>query len=246
MFDCFVNFVTIMVKMKGVNIMKNSNMKFTVILTLAVVILLAAIVVISSNQAHEESEIVREEVDITGQPILGEADAPVTVVEFGDFKCPSCKAWGDTIYPQLVEDYVLSGDVKFSYVNVLFHGNESVMAALGAESVFKQDPKVYWDFHKKVFAEQPEVSNHDDAWVTTEKLLEVASEFPTINQEQLKQDVDQALAADQVTIDEELYKKHKVSQTPTININGITIEDPFDYEAIKEVIDQELGVDKNE
>ncbi|WP_438695946.1 thioredoxin domain-containing protein [Ureibacillus chungkukjangi] len=226
--------------------MKNSNMKFTVILTLVGVILLAAIVIVVSKQTPEEEEIVRQEVDITGQPTLGEKDAPVTLVEFGDFKCPSCKAWGETIYPQLVEEYVLTGDVKFSYVNVLFHGDESVVAALGAESVYKQDPEIYWDFHKKVFAAQPEATSHDNVWVTSDKLVELVSEFPSINQEQLKQDVEQELTINQVSIDKELFTKHNVSQTPTIKINGITMEDPFDYEAIKEVIDRELEANKNE
>ncbi len=221
-------------------------MKFAVILTLVAVVLLAAIVIISNKQAPDESEIVRVDVDLTGQPILGEESAPVTVVEFGDFKCPSCKVWGEKIYPQLVEDYVLSGKVKFSYVNVLFHGKESVVAAMGAESVYKQDPNVYWDFQKKVFASQPEVASHDDVWVTTDKLIELASEFPSINQEQLKQDVDKELTMDQVNIDKELFTKHNVSQTPTIKINGVTMEDPFDYEAIKKVIESELEADKNE
>ncbi len=226
--------------------MKNLNMKFAVILTLVAVVIIAVIVIIGSNQAPNQAEIDREEVDITGQPLLGEANAPVTVVEFGDFKCPSCKAWGEMIYPQLVEDYVISGDVKFSYINVLFHGKESVLAALGAESVYKQDPEVYWDFHKKVFAAQPEVVNHDDVWGTTEKLLELASEFPSINQEQLRKEIDEELTLEQVEIDKELYEKHNVSQTPTITINGITMEDPFDYETIKEVIDSELEANKNE
>ncbi|MFY3792718.1 thioredoxin domain-containing protein [Ureibacillus sp. MALMAid1270] len=226
--------------------MKKSTMKLTVILTLVAVVLIVAIVVISNKHAQDKTEIVRQEVDLTGQPLLGEEDAPVTVVEFGDFKCPSCKAWGEMIYPQLVEDYVLSGDINFSYVNVLFHGKESILASLGAESVYKQDPEVYWDFHKKVFDAQPEAARHDEVWVTTEKLLELASEFPTINQEQLRQDIDEQLTLAQVDIDKELYKKHNVSQTPTITINGITMENPFDYEAIKEVIENELEASKNE
>lgn len=225
--------------------MNKSNMKFTVILTTFAIALLAIITILISNQAPDESEIQREEVDLTGQPVLGQENAPVTVVEFGDFKCPSCKAWGETVYPQLVQDYIFSGDVKFSYVNVLFHGGESVLGAMAAESVYKQDPEVYWDFHKSLFDAQP-TENHDAAWITTEKVLEIAKGTPSINQEQLKQDVDQELTAEQVNIDKDLFTKHNVSQTPTININGITMEDPFDYEAIKEVIDRELEASKNE
>lgn len=225
--------------------MNKSKMKFTVILTVVAIALLAIITIFISNQTPDESEIQREEVDITGQPVLGQENAPVTVVEFGDFKCPSCKAWGETVYPQLVQDYIVSGDVKFSYVNVLFHGKESVLGSMAAESVYKQDPDVYLDFHKALFDAQP-TENHDASWITTEKVLEIAKATPSINQEQLKQDVDQELTAEQVNIDKDLFTKHNVSQTPTININGITMEDPFDYEAIKEVIDRELEAAKNE
>lgn len=225
--------------------MNKSNMKFTVILTVFAIALLALITIFISNQTPDESEIQREEVDLTGQPVLGQENAPVTVVEFGDFKCPSCKAWGETVYPQLVQDYIFSGEVKFAYVNVLFHGKESVLGAMAAESVYKQDQDVYWDFHKSLFDAQP-TENHDAEWITTEKVLEIAKGTPSINQEQLKQDVDQELTAEQVNIDKDLFTKHNVSQTPTININGITMEDPFDYEAIKEVIDRELEASKNE
>ncbi|MEK3994982.1 thioredoxin domain-containing protein [Psychrobacillus sp. FSL K6-2365] len=225
--------------------MNKSNMKFTVILTVVAIALLAIITIFISNQTPDESEIQREEVDLTGQPVLGQENAPVTVVEFGDFKCPSCKAWGEMVYPQLVQDYIFSGDVKFSYVNVLFHGKESVLGAMAAESVYKQDPDVYWDFHKSLFDAQP-TENHDAEWITTEKVLEVAKGTPSINQELLKQDIEQELTSEQVNIDKELFTKHNVSQTPTININGITMEDPFDYEAIKEFIDRELEDSKNE
>ena len=225
--------------------MKNSNMKFAVIITLVAVALLALIVVMSSKQDSETVENETKEVDLTGQPVMGETDAPVTLVEFGDYKCPSCKAWGEIIYPKLIEDYVLSGDVKFSYVNVLFHGEESVLGSLAGESVFKQNPKAYWDFHKSLFDAQPEV-NHDDKWITIDKLLEVAKAYPEISHEILRNYIEQQLTTDQVKIDEQLVKEHNVTMTPTIVINGITMEDPFDYEAIKEVIDRELEGDGNE
>jgi protein-disulfide isomerase len=225
--------------------MKNSNMKFAVIVTIIAIALLAVIVVMSSKQNQDQSTVEKVDVDLTGQPTIGEEDAPVSIVEFGDFKCPSCKAWGETIYPKLVEEYLMAGDVKFSYVNVLFHGEESTIGALAAESVLKQDPKSYWNFHKAVFNAQPEV-NHDDVWLSKEKMLELAQDFPSIDQEQLTQDIEQKLTMPQVDIDEKLYAKHEVSQTPTIKINGMTIEDPFDYEKIKEMIDLELEANRNE
>ncbi len=62
------------------------------------------------------------------------------------------------------------------------------MSALAAESVYKQDPQAYWSFHKELFNAQP--ANHDDPWITPEKLLEIAKTYtPSINTVQLEEDL---------------------------------------------------------
>ncbi|MFC5591621.1 DsbA family protein [Sporosarcina soli] len=214
---------------------KNSNMKFAVVLTLVAVVILAAVVVFSNKQEALPTEVTQ--IDITGQPLLGEKNAPVTIVEFGDFKCPACKAWGEMIYPKLVNDYIETGTVKFSFVNVLFHGKESTLGSIAAESVFERNPDVYWDFHQALFDAQP-TENHDAQWITPEKILEIASGFPEIDQKLLKEDMEQQSTMESVKLDEDLVREVGVSLTPTIVINGKMMEDPFDYEAIKKAIDQ--------
>ncbi len=216
---------------------KNSGMKMAVILTIIILGVLAALVVINSETKNTGSEV--KVPSIEGQPILGEANAPVTVVEFGDFKCPSCKAWGETIFPRLVSEYVDTGKVKFSYINVLFHGEESKLGSIAAESVLKNSPDAYWDFHKGLFKEQPS-QNHDALWINQEKILEVASGVPGIDVDKLKTDIEQQSDLEAVNKDTELVEEFKVQQTPTIIINGIMLEDPFDYEKIKTHIEKEL------
>lgn len=225
---------------KGTKGKKNnqSGMKWAVLATILVVGILAAVVVLTNQQ--DAPVVETAQVDISGQPILGESDAPVTVVEFGDFKCPSCKAWGEMIYPQLVKDYVDTGEVKFAYINVFFHGNESVLGSLAAESVFEHSPEAYWDFQKALYEAQP-VEDHDAAWITPEKMLEVASAFPAIDQTQLQEDIEQVAQQEQLATDEALVEEAGVAQTPTIVVNGQTLEDPFDYDAIKALIEQELA-----
>lgn len=217
---------------------KQSGMKLAVLATILVVGILAVIVVLTNQQ--EAPVVETTQIDITSQPTLGESDAPVTVVEFGDFKCPSCKAWGEMIYPQLVEDYVNTGEVEFAYINVFFHGEESILGSLAAESVYQQSSELYWDFHKALFAEQP-VEDHDAAWITSEKILEVASAFPSIDQTQLQEDMEQVAYQEELKKDETLVEEAGVSQTPTIVINGQMLEDPFDYDAITALIEQELA-----
>ena len=220
---------------------KNSKMKFAVVVTLIALGLLAWLLVVNSNQEAERVEA--GQIDVTGQPTLGEEGAPVTVVEFGDFKCPSCKAWGEVIYPQLVEDYVDTGQVEFSYVNVLFHGEESTLAAIAAESVWMNSPESYWAFHKALFAAQP-AEDHDAAWITPDKVLEIAQSISGIDSEQLRSDIEQTATIDQVTIDEELVTASEIEQTPTIAVNGTILEDPFDYDAIQSAIEEALEAEE--
>ena len=219
--------------------MKNSTMKISVIITTVIIALGIALVVLNNNKDSEAGESFAEQPPIEGQPVLGEDNAPVTVVEFGDFKCPSCKAWGETIFPQLVNDYVDTGEVKFSYINTLFHGQESTLASMAAESVLKQSPDAYWEFHEALFNEQP-TENHDSSWITNKKILEVANGTENINVEELEIALEEQSGLEEVNKDTELVEAFNVQMTPSIMVNDIMLEDPFDYEAIKNLIDQEL------
>ncbi|MDS8632593.1 thioredoxin domain-containing protein, partial [Streptococcus pneumoniae] len=93
------------------------------------------------------------------------------------------------------------------------------------------------EFHKALYDAQP-VEDHDAAWITPEKLMEVASAFPEIDQVRLKEDIEQVSQQEQLQKDEALVEEAGVSQTPTISVNGQQLEDPFDYDAIKALIDQ--------
>ncbi len=216
----------------------NNSFKLIMILTLVVVGILAAIIILT-QATKEDAQSFENMPDISGQPILGEEAAPVTIVEFGDFKCPACKAWGENVYPQLVKDYVESGKVKFVYINVLFHGQESALGAAAAEAVWKQNSDAYWDFHKQLFDEQPS-ANHDSQWITTDKLIEIASNTDGVDLEQFKEDLTSQDIVDAVRLDSELTEEFKVEMTPTIMVNDQALTDPFDYEKMVEIIEQEL------
>lgn len=222
--------------------MKQNKMLVAVTL---VAVALIAIVVVLLNQPTEQAETATpaetQHVSTDGQPTLGDVDAPVSVVEFGDYKCPSCKQWGETIYPKLKRDYIDTGDVSFSYINVLFHGQESILASLASESVYKQDPDAFWDFHKALYDAQPASQQHDEAWVTVERLTQIAEETTSVDMAKLEDDLSEnSSVLEQVSLDDKLVKENGVQFTPSIMINGVMLEDPFDYEAIERLIKKDL------
>lgn len=211
-----------------------------VIVTIVAVALIALVFVLL-NQDKTEPIDKGDHVSIEGQPTLGNPDAKVSIVEFGDYKCPSCKQWGETIYPQLKADYLDKEDVSFSYINVLFHGQESILASLASESVYEQDPESFWKFHKALYDAQPASQQHDNAWVTVEKLKEIAGETTSVDLDQLEQDLgENSTVLEKVSTDDGLVKENGVQFTPSIMINGVMLEDPFDYEQIQQLIEQDL------
>ncbi|MGA9466729.1 MAG: DsbA family protein [Exiguobacterium marinum] len=211
-----------------------------VIVTIVAVALIALVFVLL-NQDEAEPVDKGDHVSIEGQPTLGNPDAKVSIVEFGDYKCPSCKQWGDTIYPQLKADYLDKKDVSFSYINVLFHGQESILASLASESVYEQDPESFWKFHKALYDAQPASQQHDNTWVTVEKLKEIASETTSVDLAKLEQDLgEESTVLEKVSKDDGLVKENGVQFTPSIMINGVMLEDPFDYEQIQQLIEQDL------
>lgn len=229
-------------KKKRTTTKNQSAAKPLVLGTLIVIGLLVLLFVLTQmGENAKPKNIFQEQPSIENQPVTGEPNAPVTIVEFGDYKCPSCKAWGEQLYPQLKKDYIDKGKVKFAYINVLFHGPESELASLAAESVFAQDPETFWLYHKDLFNAQP-VQDHDALWVTPEKILELAKPYAQkIDLNKLQEDIKNKTTSPQIKLDTELVEKYKIQQTPTVMVNGIMLDNPFDYGTLKSIIDSELG-----
>ncbi len=74
--------------------------------------------------------------------VLGDPDAPVTVVEFADLQCPYCKIASDTVVPEIVERYVRNGDAKLVFRDVAFIGDDSLRAGQLAAAAGETGPHV--------------------------------------------------------------------------------------------------------
>ncbi|MFD0682009.1 MULTISPECIES: DsbA family protein [unclassified Paenibacillus] len=217
---------------------KNSS-KFMVILTLALVVLLISLFFVTKMSENVDRDTaIKNMPSLDNQPVIGKSSAEVTIIEFGDYKCPSCKAYGEQVFPQLSKDFIDTGKARFSYINTPFHGEESKLGALAAESVFAQDKEAYWKFHKQLFDTQPR-ENHDAPWITTDVLLKLAAVYaPKVDVKKVEDDMKNQKTLPQVNIDEGLVQKYNIQQTPSIMIDGIMVKNPFDYNEITSLINK--------
>ncbi|GGB09573.1 disulfide bond formation protein D [Macrococcus hajekii] len=216
--------------------MKNkSNMIFAMILALIVIAAIAAMVIFNQKNSSDEETANTEtgEIDVTGQPMLGDESAPVTLVEFGDFMCPACKYYDMEIQPELIKKYVDKGDVKMYFINTPFHGEGSLIGAHAAEYVWKNEPTKYWAFHNALFEAQPATHEEGNNWLTKDVVKKAAEKVGV-------SDADQVTAAKEDTAvnkDIELYKKHNVTQTPTIVVDGKVVNDQLNIESLEKAIE---------
>lgn len=79
-----------------------------------------------------------------GAFILGDPDAPITVVEFADFMCPHCQNYHSTV-TQFIEQYVKTGQARLEYrLFPIVHPTYSVYTAQLAECVEQQREGAFW------------------------------------------------------------------------------------------------------
>ena len=85
----------------------------------------------------------------SGDPVLGKADAPVTIVEYGDFKCPVCTAFSIETEPRLRREFVDTGRVRLVWRDFTVIDAESEPAAEAARCAGGQGR--FWAYHDALY-----------------------------------------------------------------------------------------------
>ena len=85
-----------------------------------------------------------------GSPILGDPDAPITLVEFGDYQCHYCNVFFQSIEKDILKNYVDTGKVKIIFKDYNIIGEDSVKASQGAHCA--NDQGLFWEYHDILYS----------------------------------------------------------------------------------------------
>ncbi|HET8668289.1 MAG TPA: DsbA family protein [Terriglobales bacterium] len=90
----------------------------------------------------------------TGSHILGNTDAKVTIIEFGDFQCPYCKMFHTDTESQIFATYVSTGKAKFAYRQfpLVMHQNAGIAAEASECAAKVGGNEAFWNYHDMLFA----------------------------------------------------------------------------------------------
>jgi len=94
-------------------------------------------------------------VSFDDDPVKGNPDAPVTVVEFSDFQCPFCSRFFEQTLPLIKENYIDTGKIKFVYKDLPLDKHSNAMSAHIAAGCADEQGK-FWEYHDVLFQKQAE------------------------------------------------------------------------------------------
>ncbi len=167
-------------------------------------------------------------------PIEGDPAAPVEVVMFGDFQCPSCKRFETETLPALREEYVDTGRVRFVWRNFEHYGEESVAAARAAHCAGEQD--MFWDYHDLLYRNQRGIGS---GAFSRANLLEFADQLG-LNATPFTACLDSFRYEDVLAADFRLGRDEGINGTPGFLVNGEYLAGAQPFGTFQSVIEAAL------
>ena len=93
--------------------------------------------------------------------ILGDPNAPVTLIEFGDYQCPFCRKMFEDTESRLRAEYIKTGKVKMVYRDFPLDEIHPFARRAAEAAECARDQGKYWVYHDLLFERQSEIPTLD-------------------------------------------------------------------------------------
>ena len=162
--------------------------------------------------------------------VLGDPDAPVTIIEYASLTCPHCAEFHEDVLPQLKERYIAPGKVRMIYRD--FPLDQRALAA--ASLAHCAGPERYFGFLDVLFQTQETWARADDHLAALKRLGKLGG-LTEAEMEACFADEELTNRILQTRLDAQ--NQHEISSTPTFIIDGKAYSGTRDIEEFGELID---------
>ncbi len=149
---------------------------------------------------------------LDGASILGDPNAKITVVEFGDYQCTFCYKFHQDTMKKIDDNYISSGKVNFVYKDFPLNGEASKIAAEASYCAQKQGK--FWQYHNRVFDNW---DGENTGWVTKNALLEFAK-YSELDIEEFNTCMNNSEYKEKVLQNEQFAREINIDATPSFLI----------------------------
>lgn len=119
-----------------------------------------------------DSSILNKENLMQGSTILGNPDAKITIVEFGDYQCTFCYKFHDETMKKIDQAYIKAENVNFVYRDFPLNGPQSILASEASYCAQKQNK--FWEYHNTLYDNW---GGENTGWITKNVLLGFANDI---------------------------------------------------------------------
>jgi len=100
-----------------------------------------------------------------GSPVLGDSNAAITILEWGDYQCTFCYKFHQNTLDTIDENYIKTGKVKLVFRDFPLNGPDSILAAEAAYCA--EDQEKYWQYHNELYKNW---GGERTGWITRDSL----------------------------------------------------------------------------
>ncbi|MCA9392271.1 DsbA family protein [candidate division WWE3 bacterium] len=187
-------------------------------------------------------------ISVDDDPVLGDANAPVTMIEFSDYECPYCKRNFEDTFPQIVENYIDTGMVKYVFrdLPLYFHDPAATKEANIANCAREQGgDEMYYKMHDALYT----ATGSNGAGFTDAVLDDIVNDLG-LDGDALKTCYEEERYATEITSDANDAAAVGANGTPTFfigasdpsgTIQGERVVGALPYASVKAVIDSYLN-----
>lgn len=193
---------------------------------------------------HPQPQIPKN-ISADDDPVIGDPNAPITIIEFSDFECPFCARFHVQTLPALMSEYINDGKVKLVFRDFpiqSIHPN-ALSASVAAECANEQGK--FKEMHDVLFDNQRQWSNGETVDAVT-LFMQYASAME-LEQEQFDSCLTNGKYIDEIRGDLSDGRDYGVAGTPGFfvgndEIGYVELKGAQPFESFKKVIDAQLGL----
>ena len=162
---------------------------------------------IEENYRNRFEPIYVHTISVDGSPSRGPDNAPVVLIEFADFECPSCEKMAP-ILDAIWDKHQNELRMVYKFLPLSIHPHSEIAARAGF-AAFQEGH--FWEMHKKLFANRSHLERTD---------VEGYAQAIGLDLTKFRADMDSQAATDALARDRKQADELMVKSTPTIYING--------------------------
>ncbi len=170
--------------------------------------------------------------------VSGSANAPIEIIEYADFECPTCGQFAAVIEPDIRTNFVNSGKVRWRFIDYPLPMHRNTWNASRAAACADQQGK-FWEMHDMIFQNQDRWNG--EATHRPDGMFKDYAKQLGLNTSQFNQCVDDKQTQAKIQAHMKLAEDAHVQATPTFVIGGKSYPGMQTYDEMKKLIDDAIA-----